>query len=297
MLAQFRFILKLIKCMEFPVIDLHTHSVYSDGTNTPAELVAMAEKRGLAALALTDHDTVGGISELFAEGDNSPVEVVSGIELSAECKHGTMHILGYLIDPSSPTLLKKIEKVRAGREERNIGILKKLNKLGYILLWSDVEKHAGRDVVGRPHFAAALLEHGLVKSKKAAFDLLLAKGRPGYVERYRYTAKECIELIRKAGGVPVLAHPATLYLPDDQLFALVRELKDCGLGGIETYYGENQPKNMRKFSGWAEELGLIRTGGTDFHGKNTPDLKLGTGFGKLCVPDEVLDQLKADAES
>ncbi len=282
--------------MEFPVIDLHTHSVYSDGTNTPAELVAMAEKRGLTALALTDHDTVGGISELFASGGNSSVEVVAGIELSAECERGTMHILGYLIDPVSPTLLEKIEKVRTGREERNVGILKKLNKLGYILLWSDVEKHAGRDVVGRPHFAAALLERGLVKSKKAAFDLLLAKGRPGYVERYRYTAKECIELIRMAGGVPVLAHPATLNLPDNQLLALVRELKDCGLGGLETYYGENQPKNMRKFSGWAEELALIRTGGTDFHGKNTPDLKLGTGFGQLCVPDEVLDQLRADAE-
>jgi len=275
------------------VIDLHTHSVYSDGTNTPAELVAMAEQRGLAALALTDHDTVGGIPELFASGKNSPVEVVAGIELSAECERGTMHILGYLIDPACNALLEKIEKVKEGREERNLEILKKLNKLGYILLWSDVEKHVGQDVVGRPHFAAALVERGLVKSKKAAFDLLLAKGRPAYADRYRYTAKECIELIRSAGGVAVLAHPATLYLPDAQQLALVRELKDFGLGGIETYYAENQPQNMRKFSGWAEELDLVRTGGTDFHGKNTPDLKLGTGFGQLHVPDEVLDQLKA----
>lgn len=279
--------------MEFPVIDLHTHSVYSDGTNTPAELVAMAEQRGLAALALTDHDTVGGIPELFASGENSPVEVVAGIELSAECERGTMHILGYLFDPACNTLREKIEKVKAGREERNLEILKKLNKLGYTLLWSEVEKHAGKDVVGRPHFAAALVERELVKSKKAAFDLLLAKGRPGYADRYRYSAKECIELIRSAGGVAVLAHPATLYLPDEKQLALVRELKDFGLGGIETYYAENQPKNMHKFSGWAKELDLIRTGGTDFHGKNTPDLKLGTGFGQLRVPDEVLDQLKA----
>ncbi len=275
------------------MIDLHTHSVYSDGTNTPAELVAMAEQRGLAALALTDHDTVSGIPELFASGENSPVEVVAGIELSAECERGTMHILGYLIDPACTILREKIEKVKAGREERNLEILKKLTKLGYTLLWSEVEKHAGKDVVGRPHFAAALVERGLVKSKKAAFDLLLAKGRPGYADRYHYTAKECIELIRLAGGVAVLAHPATLYLPDEQQFALVRELKDFGLGGIETYYAENQPNNMRKFSDWAKELELIRTGGTDFHGKNTPDLKLGTGFGQLHVPDEVLDQLKA----
>ena len=279
--------------MEFAVIDLHTHSVYSDGTNLPAELVAMAEKRGLSALALTDHDTVGGIPDLLSAGEDSSVETVAGIELSAECEHGTMHILGYFIDHASTALLEKIEKVREGREQRNVGILKKLNKLGYVLLWSDVENHAGKDVVGRPHFAAALVERGHVKSKKLAFDLLLAKGRPGYVERYRYTAKECIELIRVAGGIPVLAHPATIYLPDEQLFALVREMKDSGLGGIETYYAENHPKNIRKFSEWADELGLVRTGGTDFHGKNTPDLKLGTGFGQLHVPDEVLEQLKA----
>lgn len=279
--------------MEFSVIDLHTHSVYSDGTNLPAELVAMAEKRGLTALALTDHDTVGGLSELFAAAEGTSVEAVAGIELSAECDRGTMHVLGYLIDPASPALLEKIAKVRKGREQRNTGILKKLNKLGYVLLWSDVEKHAGRDVVGRPHFAAALVERGYVKSKKAAFDLLLAKGRPGYVERYRYAAKECIELIRAAGGIPVLAHPATIYLPEEQLFALVSELKEAGLGGIETYYAENRPENIRRFSEWADTLDLIRTGGTDFHGKNTPDLKLGTGFGQLHVPDEVLDQLKA----
>lgn len=278
------------------MIDLHTHSVYSDGTNLPSELVAMAEKRGLTALALTDHDTVGGISELLSAAENSPVEAVSGIELSAECERGTMHILGYFIDHTCSALLGKIKKVKAGRDQRNIGILKKLNKLGYILLWSDVVKYAGKDVVGRPHFAAALVERGLVKSKKAAFDLLLAKGRPGYVERYRYTAKECIELIRAAGGIPVLAHPATIYLPDEQLLTLVRELKDCGLGGIETYYAENNPKNIKKFSKWAEELNLVRTGGTDFHGGNSPDLKLGTGFGQLHVPDEVLEQLETAVE-
>lgn len=275
------------------MIDLHTHSVYSDGTNLPSELVAMAEKRGLAALALTDHDTVGGIPDLFSAAENSTVEAVAGIELSAECDRGTMHILGYFIDHTCPALLKKIKKVQEGRELRNTGILKKLNKLGSVLLWSDVEKHAGKDVVGRPHFAAALVERGHVKSKKAAFDLLLAKGRPGYVERYRYTSQECIELVRAAGGIPVLAHPATIYLSEEKLFALVSELKDAGLGGIETYYAENKPENIRRFSEWADKLDLIRTGGTDFHGKNTPDLKLGTGFGQLRVPDEVLEQLKA----
>ncbi len=277
------------------MIDLHVHSVYSDGTNTPEELVALAAERGLTALALTDHDTVGGVESLLKAAENVPLEVVPGIELSAECERGTMHILGYYIDHQSGEMLEKIEKVRAGREKRNMEILKKLNKLGYVLMWSDVEERAGCDVVGRPHFADALMERGYVKSRKAAFDLLLGKGRPAYVERYRYTARECIELIDSAGGISVLAHPATIYMPDDQLRGLLAGLKRHGLGGIEAYYAEHKPANIEKFSGWARELGLICTGGTDYHGANTPDLKLGSGFGQLRVPDEALEQLKAAA--
>lgn len=277
------------------MIDLHTHSVYSDGTNTPAELVAMATSRGLTALALTDHDTIGGVAPLLEAAENSPVEAVPGIELSAECASGTMHILGYFIDHTCPQLLEKIGTVRAGRDERNREILKKLNKLGYRIMWTDIEEAAGADVVGRPHFADALMRKGLVKSRKAAFDLLLGKGRPAYAERYRYTARECIELIHQAGGISVLAHPATIYLADDQLRGLVMGLAGHGLGGIETYYAEHHPKNIAKFKKWAEALDLICTGGTDFHGANTPDLKLGIGFGQLRVPDEALEQLKAVA--
>lgn len=275
------------------MIDLHTHSIFSDGTNLPAELVRLAEERGLTGLALTDHDTVGGVGEFLAAGADSTVEVLSGIELSAECDRGTMHILGYYIDHTCPELLEKIEMVRLGREKRNLQILKKLNKLGYVLLWSDVEKHAGRDVVGRPHFAEALVERGHVRTKKQAFELLLAKGRPAYEERYRYSADECIELIRKAGGIAVLAHPSTVNLPDVKLKALMCELKECGLGGIEAYYAEHHPENIRKYVAWAEELCLVSTGGTDYHGQMTPDLKLGSGFGGLKVPDSVLVQLKA----
>lgn len=275
------------------MIDLHMHSIYSDGTNTPEELVKMAEERGLKAIALTDHDTVGGIVPLLEAGDGSPVETIPGIELSAECARGTMHILGYFIDHTSDILLEKINTVREGRIERNQEILKKLNKLGYRLMWEDVEKHAGADVVGRPHFAQALVEHKLVKNKKSAFDLLLAKGRPAYAERYRYTARECIELINQAGGISVLAHPATIYLKEDQLKGLIRGLAELGLGGIEAYYAEHHPENMARFKRYAAEMGLVCTGGTDYHGGNTPDLKLGTGFGQLRVPDEALDQLKA----
>ncbi|QBG46691.1 PHP domain-containing protein [Verrucomicrobia bacterium S94] len=277
------------------MIDLHTHSVYSDGTNTPSELIKMADERGLSAMALTDHDTVGGLEPLFEAAADSGVEAIPGIELSAECAKGTMHILGYFFDHTNSMLLEKIDTVREGREERNHEILKRLNKLGYRLMWSDVEKQAGADVVGRPHFAEALVQRGLVKNRKSAFELLLAKGRPAYAERYRYTGRECVELIRNAGGIPVLAHPATIYLPDDQLRGLIMGLTEAGLGGLEVYYAEHHPENIRKFKRWADELGLISTGGTDYHGSNTPDLKLGTGFGQLRVPDEALEQLKTAA--
>ncbi len=279
------------------MIDLHVHSVYSDGSNTPEELLDLAERRGLSAMALTDHDTVAGIGPLLEAAKKSPVEAVPGIELSAECDHGTMHILGYFVDHTCEVLLEKIKKVREGREERNVEILKRLNKLGYVLMWSDVARQAGKDVVGRPHFAEALLERGHVKSRKAAFDLLLGKGRPAYVERYRYTARECIQLIHAAGGISVLAHPATIYLPDEKLRNLVHGLKKSGLGGIEVYYAEHKPENIEKFRRWADEFGLICTGGTDYHGAIAPDLKLGTGFGHLHVPDEVLKELKAAVEA
>jgi len=275
------------------VVDLHMHSVYSDGTCTPAELVALAEAGGVAAIALTDHDTVAGIPDLLAAAENSPVEIVPGIEISATCARGTMHILGYLIDPTSAVLLEKIKKMQRGRDQRNQEILKKLNKLGYVLQWSEIEQQAGKDVVGRPHIAAALLQRGYVKTRKAAFDLLLAKGRPAYADRYHFSPQESIEMIHAAGGAAVLAHPATLALKDKALKQMLEELKGYGLDGVETYYSSHRPDQIAKFAQWGEELGLICTGGSDFHGANTPDIKVGTGFGQLNVPDEVLAQLKS----
>jgi predicted metal-dependent phosphoesterase TrpH len=269
------------------------HSVYSDGTCTPPELVAMAEEHGLSAIALTDHDTVAGIPSMLAAAQDSSVEVVAGIELSADCERGTMHILGYLIDHTCEPLLEKMERIRLGREERNMEILKKLNRLGYIVQWSEVKEQAGVDVVGRPHFAEALLKRGHVKTRKAAFDLLLAKGRPAYVDRCRFSARESIDIIHAAGGVAVLAHPATLNLKDEPLENFIRELKDHGLDGIETYYSSHRPEQVVKYQGWADDMGLICTGGTDFHGSATPDITMGIGFGQLHVSDDILDRLKS----
>jgi len=278
------------------MIDLHSHSIFSDGTNTPAELIHLAEQIDLSALSLTDHDTVDGLADFFAAAKNSSVEAVPGVELSAECNHGTLHILGYFINPTDPAFLEKLAITQEGREERNLGILKKLNKLGYILQWEEVKKFALKKVVGRPHFAAALVDRGHVKTKKNAFKKLLSKGKPAYVKRFHFSAKECFEFIRSAGGIPVLAHPATLQLSDKALFDRLKEMKDDGLGGIEVYGAENNTQRIQTLSNWANELNLLRTGGTDFHGANTPDLKLGTGFGNLQIPDEILETLREAAK-
>jgi len=275
------------------MIDLHTHSVYSDGTNTPEELVDLAEKQGLKAIALTDHDTVAGVSELMAASKKRAIQAIPAIELSADCERGTMHILGYFVDHTHAAFLEILKGIQEDRHERNINILKKLNKLGHVLLWSDVKTEEVQHIVGRPHFAAALVKHNYVKTKKEAFERLLAKGRPAYIKHFHYSAQECFEFIRAAGGVPVLAHPATLHLPNDALFTLLQQMKEDGLAGIETYYAENNLKNRRTFSDWAKKLDLVCTGGSDFHGGNSPDLKIGVGFGKLHVPDKVLDQLDA----
>jgi predicted metal-dependent phosphoesterase TrpH len=274
------------------VIDLHTHSRYSDGTNSPEELVDLAVAKGLHAVALTDHDTVAGVPEFLAAAERAGIEGIPGIELSAECASGTMHILGYFFDPEDPVLTRMLDRVKQGRSSRNLEILKKLNRLGYVIRWCEVEQLAGSDIVGRPHFAEALLRRGYVKSKKLAFDLLLAKGRPAYASRYHYTAQECIAAIRGAGGLAVLAHPATLHLSPRALYNQIRELAAEGLSGIEIYYADHRPDIQKLFKTWADELGLICTGGTDFHGANSPDLSIGSGFGNLHVPDRVLEELK-----
>ena len=279
------------------MVDLHTHSVYSDGTNTPEELLTLATACGLRAIALTDHDTVEGIPSFLEAAEKFPVEAVPGIELSAECTSGTMHILGYFFDPFDAQLNQMLEKIKEGRIARNIEILKKLNRRGYVMQWSEVKQYAGSDIVGRPHFAEALLKRGYVKSKKTAFDLLLAKGRPAYAARPHYSSEECIAKIRQAGGVAVLAHPATLHLSGKAFQNQIRQLTEQGLGGIELYYAEYRPETQQMIQNLATELDLVCTGGTDFHGANSPDLKLGTGFGQLHVPDEALDQLKAKAGS
>ncbi|MFA6172089.1 MAG: PHP domain-containing protein [Kiritimatiellales bacterium] len=277
------------------MIDLHSHSIFSDGSSTPEELVTLAEQGGLTALALTDHDTTDGLPRFMAAGAKSSVQTVAGIELSAEFGAVTFHILGYFFDPANAELQTALKWVREGRIERNVRILEKLNRLGYNLTHADVRKHAGDDLIGRPHFAAALIEKGHFKHKDKIFQQLLGKGKAAYVERLRLTPEACVEVIRKAGGVPVIAHPGQMKLTARSLRRLVKQLKDHGLGGIEVWHPIHKPYQAASYLRICEDFDLVATGGSDFHGKLTPDLTLGRGFGDLDIPDTVLEILHKKA--
>ena len=262
---------------------------------TPAELAARGLEIGLSAMALTDHDCTDGLAPFLAacQASEGRLEGIPGVEISCEIETGTMHMLGYYIDPAHEGLQGVLRKVRGGREVRNEMILERLNQLGMSLTWDEVKAYAGEDVVGRPHFAQAMIDKGYAKGKQEVFDKYLAKGQPGYVDRYRTTPEESINIIRAAGGVAVLAHPFTLGLNPTKLSACVRTLTDLGLGGIEVYYSEHNPGMVQQYTTLADACGLISTGGSDFHGDANPQIHMGVGFGGLKVADSVAARLRA----
>ena len=275
------------------MIDLHTHSIFSDGSLTPEELVAAAVDAKLEAVALTDHDTTEGVPRFLAAAVAHGLRGITGVEISAEHHPGAMHILGYLFDPSHVGFQQKLAQLRAGRTERNRQIMDKLQALGLELTWDEVHALAGGEVVGRPHIARALIARGHVKDKDEAFGKLLARGRPAYAERFRLSPADSIQMIRSAGGVAVLAHPCSLKLGQKQLRALLQELRAVGLGGVEVHHSEHNPSQTRLYLRIATDLGLACTGGSDFHGSLMPDIKLGRGFGGLRVPADLLPKLGA----
>ena len=275
------------------MIDLHMHSTFSDGSLTPEQLVAKGREIGLTAMALTDHDCTSGVPRFLAACAAAGIAGVAGVEISAEVPRGTLHMLGYFIQPGHPFLEEVLHRIRDGREIRNAEILRKLNALGMELTWEEVAKHAGEDVVGRPHFAMALIARGYVAGKQDAFDRFLAKNKAAYVDRFRLSPEDSIAAIAKGGGVPILAHPFTLGLGRKDLKKTVGQLKDAGLQGIEVFYSEHSPEQTRLYMNLAKEFDLAATGGADFHGAANPVVKMGIGFGSLEVADDVIAELRA----
>jgi len=275
------------------MIDLHTHSTASDGTMTPTDLVRHAKERGIEVLSLTDHDTLSGLQEAIEEAGRLGIGFIPGIEISAEFEPGTLHILGYYVNPSDAPLEERLTWLREGRDNRNVVILQKLSSLGYPLELEDVLVFAQGESVGRPHIADAMVAKGYVVDREQAFDRFLAKGGPAYADKERMTAENAISLIKKAGGLSVLAHPQWLGLERRALSSFVHDLSEMGLAGLEAYYYSHSYDETRFYEILAKEHGLLVTGGTDFHGPGgLKGTEIGKGTGRMNVPGEVADRLK-----
>jgi 3',5'-nucleoside bisphosphate phosphatase len=274
------------------LVDLHTHSTASDGSLSPRDLVAYAKKKGAAALSLTDHDTIDGLAEAATAGIEYGVEVIPGLEISAQYKGGTMHILGYYPNLSDSSLNQELQRLQQARRDRNPKIVEKLRALGIPISFDQVQALA-KGQIGRPHIARLLLQKGVVSSQDEAFQKYLAKGAPAYVDKFRFPPHKALALIHKAGGIPVLAHPFTLNCPSlKDLYVLVKALKENGLSGIEVLYPGHSAEQTRDYFSLVKELKLVYTGGSDFHGNNRENLNILTGHGDLKVPYETVENLK-----
>jgi predicted metal-dependent phosphoesterase TrpH len=264
-------------------IDLHTHSTHSDGSYSPGQLVALAKEKGLRAIALTDHDTVSGVAEAVRAGEELGVELVPGVEISAQFNPGTMHVLGYYLRTTDQELDGALNRLKQARAARNPKIIERLEKLGLKITTAEVMKFSGGQV-GRPHIAQALVQRGYVSDIDEAFSRYLKKGAAAYVDKFRFSPQEAIGLIRRAGGIASLAHPFTLGIHEPkELAVLVKKLQAMGLEGIEIFYPGHTEEMTALYGDFAKSLGLLRTGGSDFHGnlKNGSDLGGGLPADKL----------------
>lgn len=278
-------------------IDLHVHSTASDGTLSPEAIVQLALKKKLSAITITDHDTVGGVQQIFKQGIPSGVQFISGVEISIEAPDpfqmdGSLHLLGYGFDPFNASLNKALKRLQDSRKNRTPKIIAKLNQLGIPITLEQVTRK--ESVAGRPHVATALLEMGVVKSFDEAFERYLGNGKPAYVQRFRLNAKEAIQLIRNAGGIAAIAHLGVYFsLGKSARKKILIRFKELGLQGVEVFYPSHSPAVTRELKTLSETLGLVMTGGTDFHGDIRPGLELGTGNGSFRVPEKIFEKLLA----
>ncbi len=290
-------------------IDLHVHSSCSDGTLSPTELVDYAAKKGLAAFALTDHDTVDGLEEAIQyarrlgqerpchenadPGPASPVpEVVPGIELSTEYQGRDIHVLGLFIDYRRKSFLSRLREFVDSRDERNKKMCSLLQQAGVPVTYEELTAAYPDSVITRAHYAGYMLKKGYIKNRQEAFDRYIGDEAPCYIPREKITPAQAVEMLLQAGGVPVLAHPILYHMSEERLERLVRELKDSGLIGIEAVYSTYSAADERQIRGLAQKYDLLPSGGSDFHGANKPGLDLGVGYGNLFVPQDLLVSIK-----
>src|SRR5688572_5968853 len=274
-------------------VDLHSHSTASDGTLAPREVVRLAKEVGLLGLALTDHDTINGLADAADEAAALCITVIPGIEISAipPEEDGTLHILGLCIDPRDPILLNMARQLIEARNNRNPQIVEELNRLGVDVTMEEWRARAQGGVLGRPQLAALLVEKGVVKTIKQAFNEYLGQGGKAYFDKERLPPRDAIGRIRAAGGIPILAHAIQLRTTNDaHLERVVKDLVDLGLEGIEVIHSDLDDSWVDKCLELAERYNLLKTGGSDFHGANKKDVHLGVANGRK-VPREYMDRL------
>lgn len=265
-------------------VDLHIHSVFSDGSCTPGEIAAMAKKQELAAIALTDHDTADGIPHILKACDSMGIQTIPGIELSCTWNGKSIHILGYGMDWQKESFQNKLKKWQSDREDRNQQIVGKLQKGGYELSMDSLHHHFPDAVLTRANIAVYLAETKQVPDKNWAFSNLIGKGCPYYVPRKPVSPEEAICFLLSHNGIPVFAHPILSHMCETELDKFSGYLKTLGLMGIEGYYSGYSPSSEAQVKRIAKKYDLFLTGGSDFHGIAKPSISIGTGKGKLNVP-------------
>lgn len=260
------------------MLDLHIHTTASDGSMTPTQVVQLARKKGFSLIAVTDHDTMGGVAEALEAGKKYNVDVVPGVEISSGVTL-EVHMLGYGMSPDHPVMKAMMEDMRAARVERMERIIENLQKMGVPITVEEVEAVAG-GAIGRPHIAQVLIAHGLVPDVRTAFREYIGVGAKAYVERRKMTSEQVIANIRDAGGVPVLAHGGLLRISEVELNQWIDSMAKKGLMGLECYHNAHTPQMERLLRAAAERNGLLVTGGSDFHGASRPDVEMGTGLSR-----------------
>ncbi len=276
------------------MIDLHTHSNMSDGSMSPTQLMDYAHEKGLSAIALTDHDTTDGleIAVEYAKERYPDMEVIPGIELSTQYGTGDVHVVGLYIDPESEAMKKQITNFLQSRENRNLKMCEKLRQEGIDITYEALLKEYPGAVITRAHYARFLLDHGYIGSMKEGFDRYVGDRGKCFVPREKVSPEQAVQLILDAGGIPILAHPILYRLSHTRLEELVAQMTNAGLVGIEAIYSTYSLSDEREIRELATKYGLELSGGSDFHGSNKPGLDLGTGYGKLYVPEDILLNLK-----
>ncbi len=278
--------------MDNKIVDLHTHTTESDGSFSPEELILEAKRVGLSAIAITDHDSISGIKKAAPIAAEHEIELIPGVELSSDYNGKEVHVVGLFIDIEDEYFLSKIQEFKENRDNRNAIMIKNLQKEGFSITMEELLAENPDCVITRANIARFLYEHGMIPSIQTAFEKYIGDNCKCYVNRFKITPMEAVQLIKKAGGTAILAHPLLYHMSDATLQKLVDEMKAAGLDGIEAIYCTYTPSEERQMKQFAQENGLLISGGSDFHGTTKPKLNLATGYGKLYIPYSVLEQLR-----